>query len=119
MPDREVKTICDLIYYQYAKIIVRRASGAADGKEAKAVSYGLIKNKFRELKSGKISWSEITREDKQLVEAEKKCIYCGADPSTLLRAGGELHWEHIVPKSLRIKPECATCERVEKVKIES
>ena len=34
MPDRDVKTIQDLIYYQYAKIIVRRAFGAADGKEA-------------------------------------------------------------------------------------
>ena len=52
MPDRDVKTIQDLIYYQYVKIIVRRAFGAADGKEAKAQSYGLIKNKFRELKSG-------------------------------------------------------------------
>lgn len=102
MPDREVKTIQDLIYYQYAKIIVRRASGAADGKEAKAQSYGLIKNKFRELKSGKILWSEITKEDtrqrhasagKQLVEAEKKCIYCGAV--------GDLNWEHIVPTRLR------------------
>jgi hypothetical protein len=60
MPDSEVKTIQDLIYYQYAKIITRRAIGVADGKEAKAQSYGLIKNKFRELKSGAISWSEIT-----------------------------------------------------------
>ena len=67
MPDRDVKTIQDLIYYQYVKIIVRRAFNAADGKEAKAQSYGLIKNKFRELNGGVISWSEITREDKQLV----------------------------------------------------
>lgn len=29
----ETATIRDLIYYQYAKIIVRRAFGAADGKE--------------------------------------------------------------------------------------
>ena len=29
MPDRDVKTIQDLIYYQYAKIITRRAFGAA------------------------------------------------------------------------------------------
>lgn len=35
MPDRDVKTIRDLIYYQYAKIIARSAFGAADGKEAK------------------------------------------------------------------------------------
>jgi hypothetical protein len=39
MPDREVETIQDLIYYQYAKIIVRRASGVADGKEAKKQSF--------------------------------------------------------------------------------
>jgi hypothetical protein len=29
MPDRDVKTIQDLIYYQYAKIIERRALGFA------------------------------------------------------------------------------------------
>jgi hypothetical protein len=34
MPDRDVKTVQDLIYYQYAKIIARRAFGAGDGKEA-------------------------------------------------------------------------------------
>jgi hypothetical protein len=28
MPDREVETIQDLIYYQYAKIIARRVFGA-------------------------------------------------------------------------------------------
>jgi hypothetical protein len=35
MPDRDMKTICDLIYYQYAKIIARRAFGETEGKEAK------------------------------------------------------------------------------------
>lgn len=34
MPDKDVKTVKDLIFYQYAKIIVRMAFGAADGKEA-------------------------------------------------------------------------------------
>jgi hypothetical protein len=42
MPDRDVKTIRDLIYYQYAKIIARRAFGAADGKEAKKYNYGFV-----------------------------------------------------------------------------
>ena len=32
MPDKDVKTVKDLIFYHYAKIIARRASGAADGK---------------------------------------------------------------------------------------
>jgi hypothetical protein len=105
MPDRDVKTIRDLIYYQYAKIIARRAFGAADGKEAKAQSYGLIKNKFRELKIGAISWSEITREDWQFVEAEKKCIYCGGE--------SDLHKEHIVPKSLGIREKCEICDTIQ------
>jgi hypothetical protein len=28
------------------------------------------------------------------------------------QAEGDLNWEHIVPKSLRIKPECETCETI-------
>jgi len=35
MPERDVKTIQDLIFYQYAKIIARRAFDVPDGKEAK------------------------------------------------------------------------------------
>jgi len=105
MPDRDVETIHDLIYYQYAKIIARRAFDVPDGKEAKGRHYGFIKKTFRELKSGTKSWSEITREDWQFVEAEKRCIYCGSE--------SDLHREHIVPKSLRIKPECASCDVIQ------
>jgi len=105
MPDRDVKTIRDLIYYQYAKIIARRAFDLSDGKEAKARSYGFIKKTFRELKSGAKSWSDIEREDWQFVEAEKKCIYCGSEV--------DLHKEHIVPKSLGIRPDCGTCETIQ------
>jgi len=105
MPDRDVETIRDLIYYQYAKIIARRAFRAADGKEAKKQHYGFVKEAFRDLKSGVKSWSEITREDRQFVEAEKRCVYCGAE--------NDLHWEHIVPRSLRVKPECETCETIQ------
>jgi hypothetical protein len=31
MPDRDVETIQDLIYYQYAKITARKAFGMATG----------------------------------------------------------------------------------------
>jgi len=57
-----------------------------------------VKKTFRELKSGAKSWSEITREDWQFFEAEKRCIYCGSE--------SDLHKEHIVPKSLEILPKC-------------
>ena len=58
---------------------------------------------IRKLKSGAISWSDITREDWQLVESDKKCIYCGNESG--------LHREHIVPKSLRIKPAPSSVNR--------
>jgi len=67
--------------------------------------YGFIKKTFRELKSGAKSWSEITREDWQFVEADKKCIYCGSD--------SDLHKEHIVPKSFEILPKCKTCDIIQ------
>ncbi len=105
MPDRDVETIRDLIYYQYAKVIARRAFGMGDGKEAKGKHYGFIKKTFRELKSGIKSWSEITREDWQFVEAERRCIYCGSE--------SDLHKEHIVPKSLEILPKCKTCDVIQ------
>lgn len=105
MPDRDVKTIQDLIYYQYAKIIARRAFSATNGKEAKNQHYGFIKKTFLELKNGKKSWSEITREDWQFVEADKKCIYCGSETA--------LHKEHLVPKSLNIKQACSSCDKIQ------
>lgn len=107
MPDRDVKTVQDLIYYQYAKIIARRAFSSSDGKEAKKKHYGFIKKTFQELKSGVKSWSEIIREDWQFVESEKKCIYCGSE--------SDLHKEHIVPRSLQIKPECGTCDKIQSI----
>jgi 5-methylcytosine-specific restriction endonuclease McrA len=105
MPDRDVETIRDLIYYQYAKIIARSAFSMTDGKEAKKQHYGFIKKTFLELKKGVKSWSEITREDWQFVKSEKKCIYCGTK--------SDLHKEHIIPRSLRIKPECRTCDKIQ------
>ena len=35
MPDRDVTTIGDLIYYQYANIIAKSVFGLPDGREAK------------------------------------------------------------------------------------
>lgn len=53
LPDKEVQTIRDLIYYQYSKIVARSAFNIHDGREAKQNHYGFIKKTFRELKSGK------------------------------------------------------------------
>jgi 5-methylcytosine-specific restriction endonuclease McrA len=105
MPDRDVKTVQDIIYYQYAKIIAKSAFSATNGKVAKKQHYGFVKKTFLELQSGVKSWSEIIREDWQFVEAEKKCIYCGGEIG--------VSKEHIVPRSLLIKPECRRCDTIQ------
>ncbi|HBT51664.1 MAG TPA: HNH endonuclease [Petrotoga sp.] len=105
MPDRDVKTIQDLIYYQYAKIIARSAFSIPNGNSAKKQHYGFIKKTFLELKNGVKSWSEITREDWQFVETQKECIYCGAK--------SDIQKEHIVPKSLQITSNCKTCDKIQ------
>ncbi|RMD84789.1 MAG: HNH endonuclease [Lentisphaerae bacterium] len=107
MPDREVESIRDLLYYQYAKIMAKSAFRTDDGQAAKRQHYGFIKETLRALKNGKKTWSEITREDKQLVEKEKKCFYCGSED--------DLQWEHIVPKSIRIKCKCSTCHTIQAI----
>jgi uncharacterized protein with PIN domain len=105
MPDKEVQTIREVIFYQYAKIIARSAFRSMDGKQAKSLHYGFIKKTFRELRDRTKSWSEITREDWQFVESEKICAYCGGDQN--------LQKEHIVPRSIRITPRCFDCEAIQ------
>jgi hypothetical protein len=71
MPDRDVRTLRDLIWYQYAKIIARRALGP----EAKREHYGFVMETLRDLQSARKQWTDISREDWQLVESEKRCVY--------------------------------------------
>lgn len=107
MPDRDVHNIRDLIFYQYAKIIVKSAFKTGGNEAAKKNHYGLIKTRFRDLQSGKISWSDILREDLQFIESEKACIYCGAAEN--------ITKDHIIPKSLRINARCAVCDKIQGV----
>ncbi|MGE5484849.1 MAG: HNH endonuclease [Ignavibacteriales bacterium] len=107
MPDRDVRTIRHLIYYQYAKIMARRAFQQSNGKAAKAKHYGFTEQTLRDLVAGVISWSDITREDWQLVESDKECSFCGASQP--------LSREHLVPRSLRINERCCTCDAIQSI----
>lgn len=49
MPDRDVKIVQDIIYYQYAKVIEKSAFSATNGKVAKKQHYGFAKKIFLEL----------------------------------------------------------------------
>ncbi|MGO9411770.1 MAG: HNH endonuclease [Spirochaetia bacterium] len=101
MPPKQVETIRDEILYQYAKIIAK----SAFGQSAKRLDFGFILKTFLELRDGTKKWSEITREDKQFLQTEKDCLYCGATEN--------LQFDHVVPRSIRIKEACASCEKLQ------
>ena len=107
MPDKEVKSLRDLVMFQYAKLVARAAFGHADGQAAKKADYGFIKKTFRDFRDGRKEMSDISREDWQTIEAARQCIYCGAAEN--------LSHEHIVPKSLKINDRCPTCDKIQAI----
>jgi hypothetical protein len=84
MPPSAVRTIRDLIFWQYAKII---SESAGYGKK----QFGFVMERFKKLSSDEIVWSSSIRE--YVKEREKKdvCIYCGKKDDLTL--------EHILPRS--------------------
>lgn len=84
MPPKAVKTIRDLIYWEYAKLI----SGSTVGDRR---NYQFVMYCFQKLKNCKMSPSSITKENKMFCENPSICAYCGAV--------GILQWEHIIPVS--------------------
>lgn len=82
MPPHAVKTIKDLIFYQYAKIIA--ASAGISG-------YKFIMDRMKMLSSDEIKMSTILRELKMQMSANKCCEYC--------RSTENLSWDHIIPRA--------------------
>jgi len=84
VPPAAVKTIRDLIYWQYAKII---AESAGAGKR----QYGFVMNRFQSLVTGQIAWSTVIREYVKEREHPNECIYCGSHAHLTL--------DHLLPRS--------------------
>ena len=84
LPPKNVKTIRELVYWEYAKLI----SGSAVGDRK---NYGFVMHTFKKLTDGKLHPSAILKENKKLVEESNKCEYCGCCDN--------LQWEHIIPRS--------------------
>lgn len=83
MPPSAVKSIRDLIFYQYAKIIA---------SSAEISGYRFIMSKMKQLYSGEIKMSAILRELKmQMLSEDKCCEYCGAQEN--------LSWDHLIPRA--------------------
>lgn len=84
MPPSAVKSVRDVIYYQYAKII---SASSGFGKK----NYAMVMSKYMQLKEGKIHWSSSIREWLKEKESADTCIYCGEKR--------ELTVEHLLPRS--------------------
>lgn len=82
MPPPAVKTVRDLIFWQYAKII---SESAGFGKR----NWGFIMKKFKQLKEGEIFWNEI-REYIKEKEKKDECIFCGRKTNLTL--------DHLLPR---------------------
>jgi hypothetical protein len=83
MQPKAVKTVREVIYYQYAKII-SEASGY--GKQ----NYAMVMSKWKQLCSGEINWSTSVREWLKEKEHPSRCIYCGEEKNLTV--------EHILPR---------------------
>jgi len=81
MPPPAVKTIKDLIFYQYAKIIA---------SSAKISGPKFIMSRMKLLSSGEIKMSLILRELKIQMSGKKCCEYCQSTDS--------LSWDHLIPR---------------------
>lgn len=81
MPPFAVKTIRDLIFYQYAKLI---------STSAKISGYKFIMSNMKKLSSGEIRMSTVLREIKMQMSGLKQCEYCESKEN--------LSWDHLVPR---------------------
>jgi len=84
MPPAAVKTVRDVIYWQYAAIM----TGAATGHKNE---WALRMSFLSKLKSGEIVWSTNVHEWLLEKENPNVCIYCGATE--------QLTTEHMLPRS--------------------
>lgn len=83
MPHKSVKTVKQVIYWQYAKIV---SESAGMGKK----NYGMVMNTYKKLCDGSISWSSTVREWLREREQGDVCIYCGNT--------AQLTTDHILPR---------------------
>lgn len=84
MPPPAVKTIRDLIYWQYAKII---SESAGAGKK----QYAFVMNRFKKLQSEEIEWSGSIREYIREREMPNQCIYC--------QSTKDLSYDHLISRN--------------------
>jgi len=83
MPPKYVKTVRQLIYWEYARLIARAA-----GFEG---NYGFIVSRYKKLVSGEMVWSSSVRDYEKELKKGRVCVYCGETTG--------LSTDHIIPAS--------------------
>jgi len=101
MPPTAVRTIRDLIFWQYGKII---SESAGVGKK----QYRFVMDRFKMLQSRQIEWSGAIREYIKERELPNQCLYCGSTQS--------LSYDHLIPRNRggpdipeNVVPACRSC----------
>jgi len=100
MPPQAIKTVRDLIFWQYSKIV---SDSAGFGKK----NWGFVMDRFKKFQQEEIFWNEIKEYVKER-EKKDECIFCGSK--------SKLTMEHLFPRSLNgpdneknIVWICSTC----------
>jgi hypothetical protein len=83
MAPRYVKTVRQLIYWEYAKLIAK-AAGMQN-------QFGFIVSRYKKLDSDQMKWSSSVRDHEKELEQGAVCTYCGSKEN--------LTTDHIVPIS--------------------
>jgi hypothetical protein len=82
---REPRTMRELIYWEYAKLIAGSAAGSR-------TNYRFVSHTYQKLMKRQIEPSSILTENQHLFSSGEICAYCGATH--------QLQWEHIVPRAI-------------------
>ena len=83
MPPKYVKTVRQLIYWEYAKLIAK-AAGFHN-------NYGFIVSRYKKLDSDEMKWSSSVRDHEKELDQGWQCTYCGSKTN--------LSTDHIIPTS--------------------
>lgn len=83
MPPKFVKTVRQLIYWEYAQLIARAA-----GFEG---NYAFIVSRYKKLATGEMKWSSSVRDRLKELDKGRVCVYCGSTTGLTV--------DHIIPVS--------------------
>lgn len=83
MPPRNVKTISDVIYYYYARLVIARVAG-------KENEWGFVMDRYKKLKSGEIHMANRDGEIRVQMRSDNNCVYCGGKADSK---------DHVIPRN--------------------